>query len=120
MGSTTAKGYPYPVGTDRVMDGDNAIQALAEAVDTHLGRVASGFVNVNITTAGGSASVAVTMPVGRFTATPIAVANATAVGNPGGFQAAALGASASSITVGAARNTSTGNVGVNWLAVQAP
>lgn len=33
MGSTTASGYPYPVGTDRVMDGDNAIQALAEAVE---------------------------------------------------------------------------------------
>jgi hypothetical protein len=33
MGSTTANGLPYPVGTDRVMDGDNAIQALAEAID---------------------------------------------------------------------------------------
>jgi hypothetical protein len=34
MGSTTTKGYPYPVGTDRVMDGDDAIKALAEAVDS--------------------------------------------------------------------------------------
>jgi len=33
MGSTTSKGYPFPVGTDRVMDGDDAIKALAEAVD---------------------------------------------------------------------------------------
>lgn len=33
MGSTTTRGYPYPVGTDRVMDGDNAMQSLAEAVD---------------------------------------------------------------------------------------
>jgi len=33
MGSTTTKGYPYPVGTDRVMDGDDAIKALAEAID---------------------------------------------------------------------------------------
>jgi hypothetical protein len=31
--ASTIKGYPYPVGTDRVMDGDNAIQALAEAVE---------------------------------------------------------------------------------------
>lgn len=31
--ATTGKGYPYPVGTDRVMDGDDAIKALAEAVD---------------------------------------------------------------------------------------
>ena len=36
MGSTTPHGLPYPVGTDRIMDGDNAIQALAEAVDTAL------------------------------------------------------------------------------------
>lgn len=34
MGGTTANGkLPYPVGTDRVMDGDNAMQSLAEAVD---------------------------------------------------------------------------------------
>jgi len=33
MGSTTTKGYPYPVGTDRVMDGDDAIAALAQAVE---------------------------------------------------------------------------------------
>jgi hypothetical protein len=33
MGSNTTNGLPYPVGTDRIMDGDNAMQALAEAVD---------------------------------------------------------------------------------------
>lgn len=33
MPDTTAHGLPYPVGTDRVMDGDNAIRALAEALD---------------------------------------------------------------------------------------
>lgn len=33
MGDTTTHGLPYPIGTDRVMDGDNAMQALAEAVD---------------------------------------------------------------------------------------
>lgn len=33
MGSNTTHGLPYPVGTDRLMDGDNAIQALAEALD---------------------------------------------------------------------------------------
>lgn len=36
MGGTTAPlGFPYPTGTDRVMDGDNAIQALADAVDDY-------------------------------------------------------------------------------------
>lgn len=38
MPSTTPKfAFPYPVGTDRVTDGDNAIQALAERVETILG-----------------------------------------------------------------------------------
>lgn len=38
MGSqTTSWAIPYPVGTDRVMDGDNAIQALAERLDLLLG-----------------------------------------------------------------------------------
>lgn len=32
-GVTVPLGFPYPTGTDRVADGDNAIQALAEAVD---------------------------------------------------------------------------------------
>lgn len=35
-GTTTPLAYPYPTGTDRVMDGDNAIQALAEALDNDL------------------------------------------------------------------------------------
>jgi hypothetical protein len=34
MGSTTPVfAFPYPVGTDRVTDGDNAIQALAEKME---------------------------------------------------------------------------------------
>lgn len=36
MGGTTGHGLPFPTGTDRVMDGDNAIEALARAVDTAL------------------------------------------------------------------------------------
>lgn len=31
--ANTSHGLPYPLGTDRVMDGDNVIRALAEALD---------------------------------------------------------------------------------------
>jgi len=42
MGSQTPKfAFPYPVGTDRVMDGDNAMQALAEKVEALLGTTRS-------------------------------------------------------------------------------
>jgi hypothetical protein len=33
---TTNKGYPYPEGTDLVMDGDNAIKALADTINYKL------------------------------------------------------------------------------------
>lgn len=36
MPGTTAHGLPYPLGTDLLADGDDAIKALAEAVDTGL------------------------------------------------------------------------------------
>jgi hypothetical protein len=37
MGSQTpVLGMPYPEGTDRVMDGDDAIQALAERIESQL------------------------------------------------------------------------------------
>jgi len=47
VGDTTAVyDFPYPVGTDRVRDGDNAIQALAESVEAVLlpGLVPTGVV----------------------------------------------------------------------------
>ena len=36
MGTTPNRGFPYPEGTDFVASGDDAIQALAEAVDDRL------------------------------------------------------------------------------------
>jgi hypothetical protein len=35
-GSTPTYGFPYPTGTDRVQDGDNAIAALAQAVEDEI------------------------------------------------------------------------------------
>jgi hypothetical protein len=43
MGGTTSNGLPYPTGTDLIMDGDNAIKALAESVDAKALGVTSGF-----------------------------------------------------------------------------
>lgn len=74
MPATTPKGYPYPLGTDRVMDGDDAIHALATAVDTRLGVATAGNVVTPVPTAlNQQTSVAVTFPVGLFTATPAVV-----------------------------------------------
>lgn len=35
--NTPNKGWPYPTGTDFVVDGDNAIRAVAEALDARMG-----------------------------------------------------------------------------------
>ena len=58
MAGTTPKyGFPYPTGTDRVMDGDNAIQALAESVEGQIGKAKWGAATVT-TDASGNAVIA--------------------------------------------------------------
>ena len=77
MPSQTSRGYPYPLGTDRVMDGDDSIHALAQAVEDKLGGPhASGTVAIPTLAAAAASSVAVTLPAGRFTAAPIVLSNA--------------------------------------------
>ena len=73
--ATTAHGYPYPLGTDRVMDGDNVMQALAEKVEARLrGGTWSGYYVITAAT-NARGSVNVTFPVGTFTAVPNVTAN---------------------------------------------
>lgn len=45
--SGTVNGLPYPTGTDKLRDGDNAIQALAEAIGPRLSAGWSGEFNVS-------------------------------------------------------------------------
>lgn len=119
MPANTAKGYPYPVGTDRVMDGDDAIKALAETVDTRLGVAATGIAATPATSSLNQAvSVLVTFPVGRFTAAPAVFV--TAVG--GG---AALGPaqqanpSTTGVTLYCSRvSGGMGPITLGWLAIQ--
>lgn len=69
MPGQTALGYPYPLGTDRVMDGDDVITGLANAVNDKLGVFRAGTVTIP-TPDTTSAGVSVTFPVGVFTAPP--------------------------------------------------
>lgn len=57
--ATTSTGYPYPVGTDRVMDGDDAIKALASKVP----QVQGGVVSVAAPSNNSTGSAAVVFPV---------------------------------------------------------
>ena len=104
MPASTAHGYPYPVGTDRVADGDNAIQALAEKVEANLvGGVWSAAVTVNLTATATGANQVVTFPAGRFTVAPVV---ALAVTGPSTQMGVSIAASPSTtnVTVQAMRN----------------
>ncbi len=123
MPANTAKGYPYPLGTDRLMDGDNAIAALAAAVDSKSGVACSGQAQTAVP--GGLnqyASVAITFPVGLFTVAPMVL-----VTNYGGGTNATLGApsqanpTTSGTTIYGSRVAGGVNaVTLNWLAIQVP
>jgi hypothetical protein len=89
MAGTTTNGLPYPTGTDLLMNGDNAIQALAEAIDSKaltstgiLTLAAAGF-----TAATGFTGLAgAVMKRGGFvgmTVTALVSTNALAVGDMG-------------------------------------
>lgn len=54
MANTPNKGWPYPTGTDFVVDGDNAMRAIAEQLDARMGAyvmtptsVAGGTINAD-------------------------------------------------------------------------
>ena len=87
--------FPYPLGTDRVADGDDAIHALALAVEGQMSgtagtpsgpyRMAAGRVSVTPPAGGAGVSVAVTFPSGRFTQPPIVTVGvgSNGYGSPG-------------------------------------
>jgi hypothetical protein len=120
MPANTPKGYPYPLGTDRVMDGDDAIHSLATAIDTKLGVAASGrYTAADAASAGAVQTTVVTFPVGLFTAAPVVmIVNETT--NPTDiFTSVALNSTTtSSSSLRSLRKASVAGVPCAWLAVQ--
>lgn len=104
MPANTARGYPYPLGTDRVMDGDDAIKNLATAVDTKTGVGCVVRPLINIPTGPTSTSVAITFPAGLFTAAPSVVALPESSA-PGAFNVSVGAISTSGATIFANRGS---------------
>ena len=115
MPATTPKGYPYPLGTDRVMDGDDSIHALATAVDTNLGVQASGKATIPVVSNTTNYSVSVTYPVGRFTETPHAVATAISSAAAAVFYTVGAG-NASGFAIYGQRTSGSGPFDCYWIA----
>ena len=112
MPGTNSAGYPYPLGTEPISQGDDAIHALATALPWLQG---GGVTLVGDAT--NERTVAVTFPK-AFPATPLMLVSAvTASSNSGITQSVAgKGASPTGFTASATRSNTT-NVLITWLAV---
>ena len=120
MPANTAKGYPYPLGTDRLMDGDDSIHSLATAVETLLGVAASGTVVVTLTTGAFTGNTAITFPVGRFATAPMGFA--TCHSGPTAYYGSAGQPTTSGMLVYATHRAgttvgSTTNLTCSWFAI---
>lgn len=116
MPANTPKGYPYPLGTDRLADGDDAIHALATAVDTMIGVGAAGSVSVT-TPASGAGTAAVTFPVGRFASAPFVALTLVSTGaTQGNGNLTATGIGTAGFTANYNRGAAS-TFTVHWLAL---
>lgn len=116
--ASTALGYPYPVGTDRVMDGDDVIAGLANAVNDKLGVFRCGTVVV-ATPDTAAGTMAITFPAGLFTAVP-AVGASPQASAPLSWAASGYQPTVSGMQVKAQKSASAGatTVTVSWWAAQ--
>lgn len=117
--ANTAKGYPYPLGTDAISLGDNVLNQLASAVDARLGVLASGSVTFTRFASTNPDAATVTLPAGRFAAGVPVFPQATAITTaPASTRVGASNATNTSLTVNAWRESGTGDLTVYWIAAQ--
>ena len=119
MPGNTPNGLPYPLGTEPISQGDDAILALATALDKRVPyRMAGGSLPFGAIANGASGNVTVPYPAGLFTVPPILlVLSALNRLNP-----AVTANSAVQATINLA-NFSGANAGASsflWLAIQLP
>lgn len=118
MPANTTRGWPYPLGTDRVMDGDDAIRAIAEKLDAVLGYgLCGGTVVLPITAANTPASVTVTFPVGRFATSPFVLVTSYVGGNASAITSYANTLSATGVNIVGVRDSGAAGWTVHWAAL---
>lgn len=119
MSANTTRGWPYPVGTDRVADGDDAIRALAEKADARVGYGAcGGSVVLPITAVNTTATVAVTFPVGMFPSNPVVQLTNNVAGAPQQVTPPSVGSlNAAGMSIFGQRTAGSAAYTVQWLAI---
>jgi hypothetical protein len=91
MGLTANLDLPYPVGTDKVANGDDAIKALADRLEAIGFVIERGVVAVPISASTPTvSSAAITYTVGKFSLAPYVMATLRAVSLPHVFSPPAV------------------------------
>jgi hypothetical protein len=114
----TPHGYPYPVGTDLISNGDDVMRSLGQALDSRAGASASGSAVVVISAQSDPANVAVTFPAGRFATAPYPTVTAiTSVPqNCHVSVSTAAPVTTAGFTITGTRTVGAGNITVHWQA----
>lgn len=114
--ATPGRNLPYPLGTDRVMDGDDQIRKLAQSVEN---MVQTAVVQIPFVTNGTAASVTWTFPV-AFADVPFVVATwqgAAGILGQSPFLAAALPTNTAVLIWGVRATGGAGNAPVTVVAI---
>lgn len=120
MPANTANGLPYPLGSEPVKDGDDAIHALATALDKRVPFRLAGGQGLTVASVANASfvNIVVTYPVGLFTAAPNVVWAQGSNRLTGALLANALtGCTIQLANFSGAASTATT---LNWHAVQLP
>ena len=117
MPGSTTKGYPYPLATDRVADGDDTLRAFAAKADVGAGISCCGEVSVPYPGSAAPNSVTVTYPVGLFDGVVIPQVQTTCrAANPSTMFCGPTALSPTGFTVNASRTSGASAMPVNWIA----
>jgi hypothetical protein len=111
---TAGKGLPYPLGTDRLMDGDDAIRKLAQSVDN---MVQGGTISIPITATNTPVMVSIVFPVAYVGGALPNVTCSPVTNNPHQVFAAVNAPSATGVNIWGARTSGTTAFTVHWVAV---
>ena len=110
---TSGKNLPFPLGTDRLADGDDQIRKLAQSVDN---MVQAGIVSVPITAVSTPASVTVNFPV-AYAVAPMVVACLQFGSTVPVLSVAVASITTTSFQINARRESGSAAINCYWIAV---
>ena len=113
MPGSTPNGYPYPLGTEPISQGDDAIKALATAVD----RISGGEVGIVIAASTAGGQINVTFPVGQYAVPPLVFVTPRASANWWGYLSTPPTVSGATIGIASYQTRNAATIPTQWVAI---